>query len=76
MSQHEPRREAFTWVHDARRDFGYGIRTLARAPGFTLVATLTLALGIGAVTVIYRVLRNVVLIPFRTRVRIAWSMSS
>jgi putative ABC transport system permease protein len=64
MSKHHPPREAFIWVHDARRDFGYGLRTLARSPGFTLVATMTLALGIGAVTVIYSVLRNVVLDPF------------
>ena len=51
-------------LEDLRRDIGYGMRTLARTPGFTAVAIVTLALGIGAVTVIYSVLRNVVLDPF------------
>ena len=51
-------------LEDLRRDIGYGMRTLARTPGFTAVAIITLALGIGAVTVIYSVLRNVVLDPF------------
>jgi putative ABC transport system permease protein len=52
------------WLEDLRRDVGYGFRTLRRTPGFTAVAITTLALGIGAVTVIYSVLRNVVLDPF------------
>jgi putative ABC transport system permease protein len=52
------------WLDDVRRDLVYGFRTLRRTPAFTLVAILTLALGIGAVTVIYSVLRNVVLDPF------------
>ena len=52
------------WHEDLRRDVGYGIRTLARTPAFTATAVVTLALGIGAVTVIYSVLRNVVLDPF------------
>ena len=51
-------------TEDLRRDVGYGFRTLARTPGFTAVAVMTLGLGIGAVTVIYSVLRNVVLDPF------------
>jgi len=55
---------AFGWLEDLRRDVGYGTRTLSRTPAFTLVAIVTLALGIGAVTVIYSVLRNVVLDPF------------
>ena len=55
---------AFAWVEDLRRDLAYGFRTLSRTPGFTLIAMTTLALGIGAVTVIYSVLRNVVLDPF------------
>ena len=54
----------FPWLDDLRRDVVYGFRTLRRTPGFTVVAMLTLALGIGAVTVIYSVLRNVVLDPF------------
>ena len=55
---------SFGWLEDAWRDLVYAARTLGRTPGFTCVAILTLALGIGAVTVIYSVLRNVVLDPF------------
>jgi putative ABC transport system permease protein len=55
---------SFVWLEDLRRDLAYGVRTLARTPGFTVVAMITLALGISAVTVIYSVLRNVVLDPF------------
>jgi putative ABC transport system permease protein len=52
------------WLTDAWRDVGYALRTLGRAPGFTAVAVITLGLGIGAATVIYSVVRNVVLDPF------------
>ena len=52
------------WIEDFRRDVVYGIRTLVRTPGFTAVAITTLALGISAMTVIYSVVRNVVLDPF------------
>ena len=65
MSKELPRdSRSFMWLADLRRDVAYGVRTLPRTPGFTLVAVLTLALGISAVTVIYSVLRNVVLDPF------------
>ncbi len=58
---------SFAWIEDTWRDVQYAVRTLSRAPGFTAVAVLTLALGIGAVTVIYSVLHNVLLDPLPYR---------
>ena len=50
-------------MNTLRRDIQYGLRTLARSPGFTAVAILTIGIGIGASTTIFSWMRSLMLNP-------------
>jgi predicted permease len=51
-------RRGFRWIEDAGRDVRHALRMMRRAPAFTLVAVVTLGIGLGANTALFSVVHD------------------
>ena len=54
---------SWNWLESRARDLRFSLRTLRRTPGFTVIAILVMALGIGANVALFTVVRGVLLKP-------------
>jgi predicted permease len=70
-------REGLPWIENLRRDVAYGLRQMRKSPGFAAVVIGTLALGIGANTAMFSVVKAVLLapLPYRdaSRIVVVWT---
>ncbi len=64
IDRHHAREARLTeWIESVWSDLRYTFRTLRRVPAFTLLATLTLAIGIGATTAMFTLVDGILLRP-------------
>lgn len=72
-------RRGLPWLETLCQDVSFGLRILWKKPGYTAIAVLTLALGIGATTAIFSVVKAVLLasLPYKNADRIVavWTLN-
>jgi putative ABC transport system permease protein len=71
-------RRTLPWLETLIQDTNYGLRMMLHSPGFTAVAVLTLAIGIGASTAIFSAIKPILIDPLpypnASRLTMLWEM--